>query len=536
MRKINHFLKINIFVSIFICSLFLSAQNVKAVYEKKTGVNINKAVNVVCGIHIYWDKMEDVDGYSIYRKKAADSSFSYLRMVSKEICDYLDESAEQNEIYSYKICSYNYIDGKRSFGYFGNIVSSAAIKYPGYVNVYPNEEGLDVRWEKVDDCNGYSIYRKSMNENNYTYYKLVNSDTNSFLDKDAEKGKMYSYKVYAYVSYYAKRYFSAPSAASAYRPYIDTPSISSVEKSGKDSLIIKWDKINYADGYSVYRKAEGESVFTYLKMVSTLSYTDKSVDVNKKYTYKVCAYISNNGQRSFGNFSEPVKYSAYDSPRHMLTIIDDDGYNTFYDIILPIIERKGVSISTAVETGNVGTADFMTWEKIEECHNRGAEILNHSRDHICLREENEKRTDDEIKDDMLSAVDMMVEHGYSETAYIYVYPGASAGRTWSIAQSYFRIGINSSGSKVNTPKSGRYNISRYPVGSKNIPTYDELKGYIDELISVNNGWEIWMLHSHGGNITSDAVEDICRIIDYCKANNVEVVSAKEALDYYDKLK
>ena len=63
-----------------------------------------------------------------------------------------------------------------------------------------------------------------------------------------------------------------------------------------------------------------------------------------------------------------------------------------------------------------------------------------------------------------------------------------------------------------------------------------MKGYIDEVASTNNGWQIWMLHSHGGNITSDAVEDICRIIDYCKENNVEIVSAKEALDYYDTLK
>ena len=234
--------------------------------------------------------------------------------------------------------------------------------------------------------------------------------------------------------------------------------------------------------------------------------------------------------------STTEKTTKKDSPRHMLTIIDDDGCNTFYDIMLPIIEEKDISISTAIETGNVGTEDYMTWEMIEECHNNGAEVLNHSRDHIYSKEDNENRSEDEIKDDMVSSIEMLKEHGYAETADIYVYPGASAGRTWSIAKKYFRVGINSSGSKTNEKGFNRFNVSRYPVGSKEVPTYDEMKGYIDEVASTNNGWQIWMLHSHGGNITSDAVEDICRIIDYCKENNVEIVSAKEALDYYDTLK
>lgn len=60
-----------------------------------------------------------------------------------------------------------------------------------------------------------------------------------------------------------------------------------------------------------------------------------------------------------------------------------------------------------------------------------------------------------------------------------------------------------------------------------------MKGYVDELSIIDNGWQVWMLHSNNGNITNGAIEDICRIIDYCNEVNVEIVSAKEALDYYD---
>ena len=154
-----------------------------------------------------------------------------------------------------------------------------------------------------------------------------------------------------------------------------------------------------------------------------------------------------------------------------LTLIDDDGYNSFTEKLLPVMKEKNVSISMAIETGKAGTGDFMSWETIAENHAAGAEVLNHSRWHIYSAEESEKRDRQAVKEEMIGSIQDLIDHGYADTADIYIYPGASAGSTWFIAQEVFRVGINSSGSVVNQPPFQQYNMRRYPIGSTHVPDF-----------------------------------------------------------------
>lgn len=215
-----------------------------------------------------------------------------------------------------------------------------------------------------------------------------------------------------------------------------------------------------------------------------------------------------------------------------LTLIDDDGYVTFTEKLLPIVIEKNVSISMAIETGKAGTGEFMSWETIADNHAAGAEVLNHSRWHIYSKEESEKRDKAEVKKEMLGSIQDLIDHGYEDTADIYIYPGASAGSTWSVAQEVFRVGINSSGNEVNQIPFSQFNMHRYPIGSTHVPDFEEMKGYIDE-VAPSGGWEIWMMHSHNGYMTDEYIEALKQAIDYCDEVGVQIVSAKYALDYFD---
>ena len=216
----------------------------------------------------------------------------------------------------------------------------------------------------------------------------------------------------------------------------------------------------------------------------------------------------------------------------LLTFIDDDGCNSFYSKFVPIILGNNISISTAIETGRVGTEDYMDWNSIKECRKVGAEILNHSKYHIYSKVDSEKRSKDDVRQEMLESIKDMTEHGYHETADIWVYPGASAGATLSVASEIMRCGINSSGSEVNTcPLKNRYNLRRYPICSHETHTFEDMKCFVDELIH-NPGWEIWMLHSHNGFVTEEFISDFIKIIEYCRQNNVQIVSCQQALDFY----
>lgn len=215
-----------------------------------------------------------------------------------------------------------------------------------------------------------------------------------------------------------------------------------------------------------------------------------------------------------------------------ITFIDDDGYASFYEWLLPVVIEKKVSISTAIETSHVGEKYFMTWEQIKECHDAGAEILNHSRDHVYSHEINAARTSEDILEEMADSIRALRDHGYEDTSDIYVYPGASAVATWDEAQQIMRVGINSSGNKVNHyPFPNRYTLDRYRMGSDHVPDFSEMKMYIDE-VADNGGWELWMMHSNMDTMCDHYIDGLKEAIDYCQTRGVKVVSVQEALEFY----
>jgi uncharacterized protein YjdB len=65
---------------------------------------------------------------------------------------------------------------------------------------------------------------------------------------------------------------------------------------------ITWKKVSNAAGYTVYRATAKNGKYTAVKTVSgkTLSYTDKKVTTGKTYYYKVAAYVTKSGNKSYG--------------------------------------------------------------------------------------------------------------------------------------------------------------------------------------------------------------------------------------------
>lgn len=251
-------------------------------------------------------------------------------------------------------------------------------------------------------------------------------------------------------------------------------------------------------------------------------------------TIIVVLCITNNQQLTINNQQEFVDTVEIRKKAKLLTFIDDDGHTSFVDKLLPIIKEKNISISMAIETSRAGTRNFMDWETIRECHEQGAEVLNHSKYHIYSKAESEKRSKDDIRNEMIESIEDLSSNGYEETSDIWVYPGASAGATVTICSKVMRCGINSSGSVVNDYefiKMHKYGLKRFPICNHMTNTLEDLKGYINQL-NETPGWEIWMMHSIYNEMSEDFLNDFRKAIDYCLENNIRIVSVKEALDFY----
>lgn len=92
----------------------------------------------------------------------------------------------------------------------------------------------------------------------------------------------------------------------------DVPEIEKIETSSK-RVTIKWSLIKDATEYSIFRKSDGndfEKVATLKQNEST--YTDKKVELNKEYTYKVVAEVSS---KSYACAPQTVTLKKIEAPQ-----------------------------------------------------------------------------------------------------------------------------------------------------------------------------------------------------------------------------
>ncbi len=127
------------------------------------------------------------------------------------------------------------------------------------------------------------MLRKAEGESSFTALAKVSGT--SYTDKTAEVGKTYIYTVRCmnaegkYIGIYDTNGKSITIEALVKAEFTVEYGISGVK--------ISWNEVDGAAKYRVLRKAEGESGFTALAKVSGTSYTDKTAEAGKTYTYTV---------------------------------------------------------------------------------------------------------------------------------------------------------------------------------------------------------------------------------------------------------
>jgi peptidoglycan/xylan/chitin deacetylase (PgdA/CDA1 family) len=70
-----------------------------------------------------------------------------------------------------------------------------------------------------------------------------------------------------------------------------------------------------------------------------------------------------------------------DIPSKTVVLTIDDGYRSFYQYGLPLLEEYGYPATLYINTANVGHKDYFNWDEIRNASERGIEIGNHSHAH-----------------------------------------------------------------------------------------------------------------------------------------------------------
>jgi GH25 family lysozyme M1 (1,4-beta-N-acetylmuramidase)/fibronectin type 3 domain-containing protein len=167
-------------------------------------------------VNLAWSKVTGATGYQIYRLNASTGKYEKAATVKGvSALSYTDAGLATGTEYQYKVRAYKTSDGTNYFGSFSTVIQ--AVTKPAQVKslkLSTASSAITLTWGKVSGATGYQIYRLNTTTGKYEKVKTVKgAATCTYKNTGLKKGKAYTYKVRAYMTYNGKNYFGGCSAA-----------------------------------------------------------------------------------------------------------------------------------------------------------------------------------------------------------------------------------------------------------------------------------------------------------------------------------
>ena len=311
-RLLSVCLSLCIMVSVFVSfDITASAKTTM----KKTTVSVS---NTSSGVNVSWKKVSGAKSYKVYRKAPGAKKYSAVKSTNNKTVKYLDKKVSAGKTYSYQVVAVKGKDySKSKTKSITRLLAPKNVKVQSYVknNYYvdksyididsaklfvddPGEPdnnvmGVKITWTKSKGANKYDIYRKIVGGK---FEKIkTTGNISAYVDEDIYYIDDDSYKVKkCYYKVVARRSKSTSSSSTVRKiTYIDPMKVST--ESYASGMFLGWGfSVNECiDGYKIYRSTNGKNgKYSLIAKLSkkTLKFTDKNVEFNKTYYYKMVAY------------------------------------------------------------------------------------------------------------------------------------------------------------------------------------------------------------------------------------------------------
>ncbi len=264
-------------------------------------------------VKLTWSKVEDAQGYEVMRYDAdKDKYLTAASILNNEMVSYTDKGLATGTKYSYKIRAFKLLNsGQRVYGAETAVkTATPALAVPTLNSVAKTGyAGIQVKWNKVDEADGYEVLRTDAKGIKFTK-RFANNATVSWKNTGLKTGTKYTYKVRAYkVIDEETTIYSAYTAVKAATPALNKPAIAKLT-AGSKNITVKWKQVAGANGYEIYRATAKNGKYTRVKIIkkgSTLSWKNIGLTKGKTYYYKVKAYRTVDKKNVYSSISS-VKY------------------------------------------------------------------------------------------------------------------------------------------------------------------------------------------------------------------------------------
>lgn len=112
-----------------------------------------------------------------------------------------------------------------------------------------------------------------------------------------------------------------------------------------------------------------------------------------------------------------AKKGLFQLPEKPIILTFDDGYESNYTELLPILEERGLKATIFMVTNSIGKDNYLTWQQLKDLEKRGIEIGSHTANHLPLTEMSLDDARNEVK---LSK--LLMEWNGMKTLYTLSYP------------------------------------------------------------------------------------------------------------------
>lgn len=281
-------------------------------------------------LKLTWSKVNGATGYNVYRKLENDKSYKLLKTINGNgNVEFTDSGLKCGVKYYYRVNGFRTVDSKNYEGlgsknYLGLTTPAQpalkSAKSLGY-------NTISIEWTKVEGATGYDIYRKTTG----TYSKIGTVDKQStvtFKDEKAVTGVRYQYTVRAF---YNKNGIKRVSTYENYihgTAYPSNPNLTSVTSVEYNAIELKWDKVDGANGYKIYRKLPSDKNYKELITLyeQTDKYTDQTVTCGTTYQYIIKSFRYENGKIYTSGNNSAVSCKAV--PPVVKVKVASTGYNS----------------------------------------------------------------------------------------------------------------------------------------------------------------------------------------------------------------
>ena len=321
-----------------------------------------KITNTVSGVHVYWDAVDGVSQYGVWRSETGkDGTYQWLGNPGTE--HFIDTGVMSGTTYFYKITSY---DGETEM--HSDMSEAIGITFVGTPDITERTNvasGIALGWEKIEGATGYAIYRRSYAGSDawVRIATIEGNETFAYTDTSvgAEDGVVYRYTIRALAGN-NRTMLSGCRNTGRTMARLANRAIANVTAAGGGSVVCSWTTSTQASGYEVHlMSSEGKESIVKVNGAASGTKTLTGLKENESYSIQVRSYLTVTGVGIFysgwseaevvsiGSEVVPEGLPAPEKPYKIANVVS--GVHVYWKAIAGV-EKFGLWRS---ETGKDGT-------------------------------------------------------------------------------------------------------------------------------------------------------------------------------------